>query len=158
MCFKKGDYVVKGNDGVCLIDDVVEKAESGITYYMMHSIRDESEKIFLPLENEDKIRPVLSEEDAIKLLNSARDLNDIEIPKERISADKYDKIIAKMDVETLLRTILTAKKRINSKSQKGKKSTVDEHFLSLAKSRLSDEIAISLNIEKREAIMKIDAI
>lgn len=85
--FAPGDYVVKSLRGVCKINNIVNmEAVPGknVAYYELYPVRDENAKIYVPVDRADeKMREVMSEEEARELIDRIPSINECWINSER---------------------------------------------------------------------------
>ena len=116
--FKKGNFVVNANHGICEISDIVTMDMSGINkeYYVLIPIEEKNAKIYIPVDvAEKRIRPAMNKEDALKLI---KEINDLEIVL--VAGPKYNDLAVDDWVATDpyysaqwgLNDLLTANKRI----------------------------------------------
>ena len=70
--YQVDDYVVCGNKGPCVVESIgpLEFNSSGNLYYTLVPLSNLGSKIFIPIEKEEsRMRPVLSKEEAMDLLD-----------------------------------------------------------------------------------------
>ena len=72
--FQKGEYVVSGNKGVCVVDDITTLDISGVDrereYYILKPIYMAGSTVYVPVDTADtSMRRVLSKEEADKLIH-----------------------------------------------------------------------------------------
>ena len=77
--FKKGDYVVKANTGICIVDDIIMKQLSesmpAKEYYVLIPLNDEKAKLFVPTASDaSNLRIAMNEEAAWNLIKSITEI------------------------------------------------------------------------------------
>jgi CarD family transcriptional regulator len=162
MKFSIGDLIVYGENGVCRVEDQVERVfldETQQCYKLMPIYQ--SCVIFTPVENSNVfMRPVITKEEASFLLenHSTFTPESYEAPSPRALSQVYDKVIKNHDCREMMTFIVSIyeKRRLAIESKK-KLSAVDERYLKRAEELLFGELAAVLNIEKfqlREKMME----
>jgi len=155
--FQKGDYIIYGGSGVCLVEEVgpIEMAGTvkGKEYYTLRPVYSGSSTIFTPVDN-DKIvmRYVLTREEAEQCMERAELAEPLEIGDERKREEVYRDILRRCDCDACLRLLKTLRDRQNIRIESGKKvAAVDERYMKMAEDSLFGELAVALQ-EKRELI------
>ena len=122
--FKKGDYVVYSNNGICRVEDSVtmnmldEKKE----YYTLIPINEPTAKIYLPLDYKgQRVRLAMNEEQARELCSKIGELEALTIVNEKERERIYKEAIASNDPYILagvLKTISGRKKQENCREKR----------------------------------------
>ena len=151
--FQKGDPVVYGNNGVCLIEGIEKLRYSSSSpaqsYYILNPV-DHSSKIFLPIKNEDltkKIRPIIKRQEIEDILTGAtgEKIDWIEDKNERNAC--FSKIIRECIPQKLICMVRCIFLRKQNLQKDGKKiSSTDETVLKSAEKLIREEISYSLEI------------
>ena len=150
------DSVVYGNEGVCLITDIVKKEfNSGlIDYYLLKPVSSPKSSIYIPINNTtllNKIHPLISTNEIVELINSMPEKNTIWIEDNNNRREEYKKIIYSGDRIDLIKLIKTLYlKREDLKTNKKKLLTSDDNFFKSAEKILYDEFAYVLDIKPDE--------
>lgn len=154
--FKVGDTVVTSN-GVCQVETIgplanMGKAAAGKEYYTLKPYFDNGGKIYIPVAGEQEaMRFALSKEEVNALVNEIDNLDQINISDEKQREAEYKSAVNSKDPRRLVRIIKTMYFRRKQRVESGKKSTaIDERYFRIAETRLYDEMALALGIEREE--------
>ena len=154
--YKKGDFVVYGNNGVCIVDSVGTIESTGIPkdkiYYTLIPYYSKGSKIFTPVDNHRvSMRPVLSREEAIKLIDDIQNIDALSISDDKRSELEYKEAYQKYNCHDLVKIIKAAYLRKQLRIEDGKKvASGDEKYFLMAEDRLYGELAISLKMDQDE--------
>ena len=154
--FQKGDYVIYGTRGVCCVQDVGTLDISGISkdklYYTLIPCYTNGSTVYSPVDsNRIVIRPVMSHDEAMELIRSIPEIEELWIRDERNRENTYRDVIKSCDNVELVRIIKTIYNRGQLRIAAGKKATVsDEKYFRIAEENLYGELAISLNVSRDE--------
>ena len=99
--FEKGCFVVNASNGICKISETVIMDMSGTEkeYYVLDPIDEKKAKAFLPVDTAEKrVRPVMSKEDALKLIQEIREIEFTLIENEKEREKIYKEAINSRDV------------------------------------------------------------
>jgi len=152
--FNVGDYIIYGNNGVCLVDKIGELGGSRKTpprvYYTLIPCYSKGSKIFTPVDNEKvKMRPVISRDEALELIDEIDEIDYLEIVDEKKRDLEYKEALSKCDCRQLVSIIKTIRAHIQQRMNQGKKITSgDEKYCRLAEDSLYGELAISLDKDR----------
>ena len=152
--FEVGDYIIYGNNGVCKITNVGPMDMPGVPksklYYTMTPcyIRDSS--IFTPVDNDRVVmRKVMSRQEAEKFLETAEDIDKLDIKEEKHREQEYKAAILTCDPTVLVGIIKTIQDRMQDRIAEGKKVTAsDTKYIHIAEDSLYGDLAISFDMEK----------
>lgn len=154
--FEKGDYIVYGNTGICMIEDITTMDMPGIPkerlYYVMTPYHQAGNKIFTPVENPKmKLRRVLTREEALALIDEIPDIEQIGIKEEKQREQKYKEYIRSCECKNWIKIMKTLYHRKQERVSQGKKVTAtDERYFKIAEDNLYTEFSISLDMPKKE--------
>lgn len=152
--FKKGNFVVNANNGICEISDIVMMNISGENreYYVLIPIEEKTAKVFLPVDvAEKRIRSAMGKDDAWKLIKEIKAIDEILVENEKERERIYKEAINSRDPKRLISMIKTSYIRRKNRLKDGKKSTaVDERYFKLAENHLHSELAFALGVQKSE--------
>lgn len=154
--FEVGDFVVYGSDGVYQVDKVGPLNISGVPkdkmYYTLVSPYMKGSKIFSAVDNQKVImRAVMNKDEAMELIDSMKDMELLEIQDDKKRNEVFKEALRTYDCKELVKIIKTLYVRQEQKQAEGKKNTAgDEKFFHIAEERLYGELAISLDMEKKD--------
>ncbi|MCC8136779.1 MAG: CarD family transcriptional regulator [Clostridiales bacterium] len=156
MMYSVGDYVVKANNGVCRVEDIVHLDVSGASkdkqYYLLIPQADKSAKLYVPVDTTStSIRSVMSEEGAWEIIEKIPDIDEAWIANDKIREQEYREALKSCDPELLVGIIKNIYLRKKKRLSEGKKSTsVDERYFRLAEQALYSELAFAIGREPEE--------
>jgi CarD family transcriptional regulator len=154
--FKKGEYVVSGNKGVCVVENITTLSISGVDkereYYILKPIYVAGSTVYVPVDTADgSMRRVLSHEEADRLIQAIPDIPLISIANDKFLEQEYKGCMKTNDCADWVRVIKTIYLRKQKRLQAGRKVTaVDEKYSRLAEDNLYGELAVALEIPKTE--------
>ena len=152
--FQAGDVIVCGTHGVCRVEKVgplsSAVADRDRLYYTLKPLYERGSVVFTPVDNEKMvIRPVISREEALRLIDGIRDAEALGIEDERKREENYKTALKSCRGEELVKMIKTINARKRSRAARGKKATdADSRYVKLAEDYLYGELAISLDLER----------
>ena len=145
-----------GTDGLCRINDIVERNFGGSTapYYVLQLVYRRGSVIYVPVGNEkleSKMRTLISKDECIELINSIKGETEIWIDSENERKTRYREILAGEDRRELVRMIKTLYEHRRNQECCGKKMHMtDQKILKDAERIFYDEIAHNLDIQPGE--------
>lgn len=154
--FGIGEYVVCGNKGVCVVEDVTTLNISGVDkerkYYILKPLYMAGSTVYVPVDSAEKsMRRVLKRDEAQKLIKGIPDIPLLVITNEKLSEQMYRECIKTNDCEELIKMIKTIYLRKQKRMQAGRKVTaVDAKYFHLAEDNLYGELAVALEMPKDE--------
>ncbi|MBQ3559286.1 MAG: CarD family transcriptional regulator [Agathobacter sp.] len=152
--FKKGDFVVNTNNGICEINDIITMNMSGIDkeYYLLVPIAEQTAKVYIPVDMaSQRIRLAMSKKDALELIESIKDIDEAYIENEKEREKTYKEALNSRDPKRLVGIIKTLYLRKQERVEAGKKNTaVDERYFKLAENHLHSELAFALQVNKEK--------
>ena len=146
--FGIGDYVICGNKGVCEVENITTLNISGVDrgreYYILKPLYMSGRTVYLPVDSpKESMRKVLRREEAEKLIEA--------IPEIPLSEQAYKDCIRTNDCEDLVKLLKTIYTRKQKRIKAGRKVTaVDAKYFHMAEENLYGELAVSLNISRKE--------
>lgn len=155
MMFKKGDYVVCGNNGICKVTDVttlnMASAPKDRLYYILKPVYAESSTVYIPVDNHKvALRSALSAEEAHALIEKIPSLELVWVDNEKQRELTYKECLKQNTCEDYVRIIKTLYLRKQERLSKGQKIiSLDERYLKQAEDFLYGELAVALGIEKQ---------
>lgn len=156
--FEIEEYVVCKKD-VCKIIGIKKNHILGKDYYILAPIDDESLKIELPTENRlGFIRKIISKSDAIKIINSVKNIEVMDNINDKMLENEYKKMLNTGDHEDLIKIIKTTYLRNDKRIRENKKiSEKDYTYFKKAEKLLYNELSVALSMtydETKEYIIK----
>ncbi len=154
--FAKGEYVVYGSKGVCLIRDISQIDIPGVDkdrlYYIMQPICNANGTVYLPIDSTKAvIRRVMSREEATKLIEDIPEIEELAVPDEKRREASYKEALKTCSVYAWVSIIKALYIRKNERLAAGKKITaLDERYLKAAEHELYGELSIALGISEED--------
>lgn len=159
--FAVGDAVVYRHH-VCKVASIRENYYQENDYLELHALFENSLKLFVAVTEVEppSLRPVMERDEALALIDSIVDVEDIDAATLAENADtpalvdrrikaEYDKRLKSYAPEELLPIMKLAYQRSQQRRESGRNATAtDERYFNLAESLLCDELAISLGIDR----------
>ena len=128
--FAVNDYIVYGNHGVCKVENIgtvsLAMVDKNKIYYTLRPVYKSEAVVYAPVENaKSVIRPVLTREDADKLIEEIPSLESVWIGNEKERELQYKAALRSCDCRELIRIIKTLYHRKMDRIKDGKKVTVE---------------------------------
>lgn len=152
--FAVNDHIVYGNHGVCKVENIgtvaLAMADKDKLYYTLRPVYKNEAVVYAPVENpKSVIRPVLTKEDADKLIEEIPSLESVWIGNEKEREAQYKAALRSCDCRELIRIIKALYHRKMDRIRDGKKVTVvDERYFKQAEDQLYGELAFAMNMER----------
>ncbi len=156
--FEIGEYVVCGNNGVCLIQEITTLRMSGVDqnrkYYILKPVYSAGSTIYVPVDAlQSSLRRILSKEEATVLLDSIPQVQVMIIKDEKTVEAQYRECMQSNRCDELVKLLKTLENRKKSRLEKGHKVTaLDSRYYKMAEDNLCGELAIVLGITRTEAV------
>lgn len=156
--FSVGDYIVYGNDGICIVKDIsqidIPGAPCGRIYYLLSPVALKESKIYSPVDNKKVImRKIISKKDAKKLLKNLDTIEEISVADDKTMELKYKEIIASCDLVRLVSLVKTIRRKQNKRVSEGRKITsTDDRYLKRAEEAICNELMLALDKEREEVM------
>ena len=156
--FVKGDYVVYGTNGICMIEDVKPLSfASGVeksTYFILKPASNPVSTIFVPMKNEklrSKMRDLMTKDEIDALLLGMKDTEYDWESDRRIRAENFHDILAEGVDQKLLIMIRGIYIKKRSLMEEGKKlPATDSNTLKAAEKLVEEEFAYALDIPQSD--------
>ena len=150
--FQVGDYVVYGNTGICRVEDITFLNMNGNDkqYYVLVPVDGRSSRSFLPVDNTKVvIRPVITKDQAMKLIDDIVNVEEINISNDKVREEKYKELARKCDCRSWVSIIKTIYVRKKERVAQGKKVTAtDDKYFRLAEDSLYSELGFAIGVDK----------
>lgn len=156
--YKINDKVVFENIGVCTILDVgtPDFVKSDDLYYIMQPLNDAGGTIYVKVDTDKRMRPLVSSDEAVKYLSGITDIEGIYDINSKVREHEFGEAIKSCDCEKWLAMIKGIESVKQQRIESGKKlNSSDSRFLQRAGKMLSGEFSIALKMSKEEIIDKI---
>lgn len=154
--YEIGDYVVKANNGVCRVENLVPLDMPGMSderlYYLLVPVSDPGAKVYVPVDKASvMLRRVLDAAQARDVIRKIPEIREVGISNEKLREQEYKKAIQSMDPHALVAVIKNLYFRRKKRFDQRKKSiAADECFFKLAEDTLYSELAFAIGCEKTE--------
>lgn len=149
-----GQYIVHPGQGVCRVEGVVE--EPTAVYKLMPVGQRNPMRIIFPVASEDKLRPVLSHDEAMELIDQYATLQ-VDEYTDRSSAleeDHFKREIRQGTCRDTMRIVKTFRTRIAETRARNKKPpVVYERILKQASKRSLEELSVALGMSTDDVRM-----
>lgn len=148
--YQKGDYVVYGSNGPCLVMDVTRLHMPGCDrkrkYYVLRPVNSDKSTIYSPVDN-DKVamREILDRQSAEAIIDEIPEIEFLEVESEKFREEQYKDIIRNNNVRDCISMIKTLFVKRKKRLEQGRKfTTVDEKYLREAEAIVCSEFSIAL--------------
>lgn len=156
--YKVGEYVVHPGQGVCRVKDISDGAAP--SYMLMPVGQRNPMVISFPVASESRLRPVLSREEATKIIEAYPTM-DVERYEDRSAAleeEHFKKEIRNGSCQDSVRIVKTFRKRIaDVKARNKKPPVVFERILKQASERSLCEMSVALDMSSDDVIALFEA-
>ena len=151
--YEVGEYIVHPGQGVCKVEDVIENPE--VSYMLMPVGTSNPMRISFPISGENRLRPVLSHDEAQELVDEYTDLSIDDYRSASIALEEQyyrDKIRRGTCLDSV-RTVKTFRHRIDeAKANNKRPPVVYERILKQAIERSLEELSIALDMSKDDTV------
>lgn len=148
---------------VCTVTGIREAYIDGRDYYELEALYERALKLFIPVEKAvpPDFRPVMTEREALSLIDSIKDIDDItpeeiessatSAPFDRREESEYSRRLHYFSPDQIIRIMRFSYERSQARSARGRAATeTDKRYLRLAQDLLCDELAVSLNLDREK--------
>lgn len=149
-----GEFIVHPGQGVCRVDEVVDSPQQ--TYMLMPIGSRHPMRISFPVSGEDRLRPIVSSEEARALINDYAELGPIEYQGKSgaLEEEFFRGEIRKGTCRDSVRVVKTFRARIAEVRSRNKKPPVAyERILKLARDRSLAELSVALEMPIEDVIV-----
>lgn len=154
--YEIGSYVVKANNGVCQITDILHLDLPGTDkdrlYYLLIPVESKTSKLYVPTDTaEQNLRKALNEAEAWEIIHAIPDTEAAWIANDKLREQAYKEALHSCDPTALVSIIKNLYLRKQQRFEQGKKSTAtDDRYFKLAEDHLYAELAFALGKDKGE--------
>ncbi len=159
--FSIGQYVICGNKGACTVEDITTLDISGVDkakkYYILKPVYVAASTVYVPVDTaESSMRNILTKEEADELIQKIPQIPELEIRNERLVELDYKECMKANNCMELVKLIKTIYLRKKKRLEAGRKETaVDSKYFRIAEDNLYGELAVSLNMERKDVCQYI---
>ncbi len=160
--YKKGDYVVYGSQGACLVTDVTRLSLPGCDrkrrYYVLQPVRNGKSTIYCPVDNDKvEIRTLLSKSEAERILEEIPRIEELHVENEKFREEQYKEVLKSSNIRQCIGMVKTLCWKRRMRQAQGKKFTaVDEKYLKETVDLLVSEMAIALETDSHSAQRRVN--
>ena len=154
--FEIGDYVVCGNKGGCVGENIAALDISGVDkerqYYILKPKYQSGSTVYVPVDSpRDSMRHVLEKEEAQRLIAAIPEIPLLSITNEKLSEQTYRECLRTGSCEEWVRILKTICLRKEKRLKAGRKVTaVDAKYFRMAEDSLYGELAVALDMNRKE--------
>ncbi len=156
-----GECVIYGSHGLCKVREILVPSflERGNEkqYYMMVSAVDAGSVLYVPVDGaEDKVRDVMSADDAMGLIDEIQEADELVLPEGKKAEPVITDVIKKNIADEMMRLVKTLHKIKAVREAEGKKfAALNEKYLNIAEKLLYTEMAFALETEKDDVKRRV---
>lgn len=157
--FEKGEYVVYGINGPCLIEEITKLKMPGCDtrrkYYVLRPVTTNKSVIYSPVDNDKVVmRKVATREEAAELLKEIPSIEEATVENEKLREATYKNIMKESDLCKWVGMIKMLLSRRKIREAQGRKFTaIDERYLKETEDLLDSELCLALG-EDRDTVRK----
>ena len=154
--YQKGDKVVCGSKGVCIVEEITTLNIPGVDkmreYYILKPLYMASSTVYLPVDTADQtMRRVLTLEEVMALIARIPEIPQITIASDKLLEQEYKNCLRTDNCEEWVRIIKTIHVRKQKRLAAGRKVTsLDARYLKTAQDCLYGEFAVALEMPRDE--------
>lgn len=153
-----GTYVMKVNEGICKVEDIVQRADGNEMrdYFRLIPISNDTMNIYLPKRDEyPGIRNLITKEEAELTLNTMAEILPKKIENDKQREQIYKDALKSLDLSQLVSVLRNMDLRVEERKKIGKKITaLDERYQKMMEDFLVSELAFVLEKERID-VMKL---
>ena len=159
--YKKGDYIVYGLNGPCLVENVTKLSIPGFDdkrkYYVLRPVNAPKSTIYCPIDNDKvAIRDIMSKSEAQKLLREVPKITRVRIENEKVREEQYKEIIKQGNFKKCVGLLKALNTKRQSRMDEGRKfTTIDEKYLREIEGMLCSELSLALGEEREKTTKKL---
>ncbi len=152
----KGEYIVCGNKGVCMVEDIttvnMEGVDRGKLFYLLRPVCAKTSTVYIAVDNKTpSIRKILTREEALSLIESLPTIGFLCITDDKNGEVVYKESIHKNDIVELIKIIKTSYLRRQERIRQGRKVVaVDDKYFKMACDYLFSELSVCLDMDRQE--------
>lgn len=144
-----GEVVVYKYKGMYRIKDVgtlrFSYVDRNKKYYTLHSIDNDTDRIYVPTNDKVKLRKPVSKDEVFKLIQEIEDIEVLRVKNEKTREREYMECIDNNGIRGWMKMLKTLSIRLENKG-KGKASELDKQYKKVAEHALYSELSYVLDI------------
>lgn len=154
--FNVNDYIVYGNNGVCMIEDIcmppiVDGIDKDKKYYVLKPIYSKGNTIYTPVDTKVVIRKIISKEETEQLIKSIPSIGMLLGSNDKVREEKCKTALRSCNYTEWIKVIKTISIRKQERISLGKKiGQIEDRLLHTAEEFLYGELAVPLEIPKEQ--------
>lgn len=154
--FQKGEYIIYGRNGVCLIEDIrlmnLDGDDPDRRYYVLRPVNVNGNTIFTPVDNKKVLmRRIMTKEEAMKLINQIPEIEVLKISNEKLCEEQYKAAMQTGECTEMVRVLKTIYLKKQKRIAAGKKITAtDEKYFHMAENCLYTELSVLIDVPKEK--------
>lgn len=158
--FQIDEYVVHLTGGICRVKDIAPLEMSGAdksrNYYFLVPLKNQSSKVYVPVDNDSAIRRIYSHDEAQTLLDDIPAIKETIIENDKMRENIYKEVIKSNDLRELVGILKNLYSRRQRRINEGKKVTAtDEKYYKIAEENLLSELSFALGEERASLKEKV---
>ncbi|MGN0401560.1 MAG: CarD family transcriptional regulator [Acetatifactor sp.] len=151
--FSIGEYVICGNKGVCVVENITTLDINGVDklrqYYILKPVYLSGSTVYVPVDAPGDMRSILTRYEAERLIDAIPDIPLLTITNDKMTEQIYRESMKTGDCQEWVRVLKTIYMRKQKRLQMGRKVTaLDEKYCRMAEQSLYGELAIALNLSR----------
>ena len=156
-----GECVIYGSHGLCRVQEILVPSflERGNEkqYYMMVSAVDAGSVLYVPVDGaEDKVREVMSADDAEGLIDEIDVIEEMDLPEGKKAEPAIAEVVKRNIADEMMSLVKALHKIKAIREAEGKKfAALNERYLNIAEKLLYTEMAFALKTEKDEVTSRV---
>jgi len=153
--YQKGEFVVYGTTGPCLVEDVTNLTIPGCDrkrkYYILHPVNTGKSTIYSPVDNvKVTMRYAIERTEAEALIDNLAEIKPLVVESEKFREEQFKDILKRCDLNECVAMIKLLFKKRRARLEQGRKfTTIDERYLRDAVDMVCSELALACG-ESRE--------
>jgi len=158
--YKKGEYVVKPNTGICTIESIVRMDLAGTgekEYYQLHPVSDKRAVLYVTVDaDRRRLRRVMTRDEAYDFIRKIETIDAAWIENDKQREQSYKAALMSNEPADIVSMIKNMYFRTKDRLAQGKKITAtDERYFQLAERILYSELGLAIGepVEKIKDII-----
>ncbi len=154
--FQRDDKVVYANYGVCTVTETDARMSMGgveRTYYVLLPTRARGGTVYVPVDHEELMRPIMQRDEALSLVAHIDDIatDDFTDNNSRTVEDHFKQMLRRCDCATALCVLKTMRERIaEQESKRHLPSSMYTRLLDQAEHQVTSELSAALGIDETD--------
>lgn len=154
--FEVGDYIVCGNNGICIVERIgtidIPDVDPDRLYYILQPVYAKTSVVYIPVDNEKIVmRKVLTKDQVNDLIQHIPEIETIVEMNDKLREERFKECMKKYDCTSWIRVIKTLYLRRQERIERGQKVTAtDARYLKSAEDNLYGEFSMALGIARDE--------